>query len=286
MQLCRFAPFILQILKLLWTSLIFSLCISGNEDPSGKLRPEIVDEVGERYATVILKAVTNIQVEHATKIKTALEKVQDSVKGLIEIYIKSFRVNFSMNSNYQEKETKETIETYETFLAKIFALHRIPVDWNHDEYQVCLQVYHGTRPIMDPSKSLFQSKSDGFFPRVVFDQFLGTESVQICGLPREARLVLTLFARDVITEDKQRKLVTKELGWASLQLFDFQRHLCQGTFLLNLWPSTGKFIVILRPFPDLIYHFLIFSRKTSWTCTRLWLAPLRGHLSHDQFGFT
>ena len=26
----------------------------GNEDPSGRLRPEIVDEVGEKYATVVM----------------------------------------------------------------------------------------------------------------------------------------------------------------------------------------------------------------------------------------
>ena len=26
----------------------------GNEDPSGKLRPEIVEEVGEKYATIVM----------------------------------------------------------------------------------------------------------------------------------------------------------------------------------------------------------------------------------------
>ena len=67
----------------------------GNEDPSGKLRPEIVEEVGEKYATVVLKAVTNIQKEHAKSIQDELKNLQKSVQALIEIYANSFRVNFS-----------------------------------------------------------------------------------------------------------------------------------------------------------------------------------------------
>ena len=31
-----------------------------------------------------------------------------------------------------------------------------------------------------------------------------------------------------------------ELGWAALQLFDFERLLVQGTFLLNLWPPEAE----------------------------------------------
>ena len=105
----------------------------GNEDPSGKLRPEIVEEVGEKYATVVLKAVTNIQKEHAKSIQglplfiyiylftficlhlfvciylfificlyifvyifsDELKNLQKSVQALIETYANSFRVNFS-----------------------------------------------------------------------------------------------------------------------------------------------------------------------------------------------
>lgn len=33
---------------------LMSFQARGNEDPSGRLRPEIVDEVGEKYATVVM----------------------------------------------------------------------------------------------------------------------------------------------------------------------------------------------------------------------------------------
>ena len=86
--------------------------ILGNEDPTGKLRPEIVEEVGEHYATVILKSDTKVQEGHAEKIKTCLIKLQDSVKMLIEVYCKSFRVNFSFVRHLPPKSYKVLNHVY------------------------------------------------------------------------------------------------------------------------------------------------------------------------------
>ena len=81
--------------KLITTCLEFDKS-KGNEEPSGKLRPEIVEEVGEKYATVVLKDFSHQKSkEHAQNIKNALGQIQRSVQGLIEIYAKSFRCNFS-----------------------------------------------------------------------------------------------------------------------------------------------------------------------------------------------
>merc|ERR1719228_1497965 len=135
----------------------------GNEDPTGKLRPEIVEEVGEHYATVILKSETKVQEDHANKIKSCLKIIQDSIKMLIEVYCKSFRVNFSFVQHQRPKTFQETINIDEPFLLRICALHRIPPDWNHYEYKVSLQIYHGTRPIENlletNHKSLMESES-------------------------------------------------------------------------------------------------------------------------------
>ena len=57
-----------------------------------------------------------------------------------------------------------------------------------------------------------------------------------------------MHARTVITEDKTKKLVNKELGWASLQLFDFEQFLAQGTFFLNIWPPESE--KQIGPAPD------------------------------------
>ena len=223
----------------------------GNEDPSGKLRPEIVEEVGEKYATVIIKAVTNVLLEHAKKIQNILQNLKDCVQKLVDIYAKSFRVNFSMelNNDAQDLGTpKETIHVQESLCLRICALHRLPADWKHDEYCVSYQIYHGTKPIAEPIQTVYQPSSKSFFDRVLFDAWLESNSVLICSLPREARLVLTLYARDVVTEDKQKKIVHTELGWTSLQLFNFERFLSQGTFLLNLWPSEAE--KQIGPAPD------------------------------------
>ncbi len=222
----------------------------GNEDPSGRLRPEIVDEVGERYATVILKAVTSIQKEHADKIKEALKVLKKCIRSLIEVYTKSFRVNFSLSgaTSVKPEAFRETIEIKETLLLRICALHRLPVDWSHDDYKISMQIYHGTMPIAEPLQTVFTSKTESFYDRVVFDSWLESKTVKICSLPREARLVLTLYGRQMVTTDKHTELVQSELGWASLQLFNFERFLAQGSFLLNLWPlETEKQI---GPAPD------------------------------------
>ena len=148
-------------------------------------------------------------------------------------------------------------------MLKICALHRVPPEWDHDEYRVSLQIYHGTRPIVEPLETDHKSLSNEEYgmgkDRVVFDQYLAapeSKNVKIISLPREARIVLTLYSRSVITEDKQRKVVSSELGWAALQLFDFERLLVQGTFLLNLWPPEAEKQVGPAPGQDMIIYII------------------------------
>ena len=94
-------------------------------------------------------------------------------------------------------------------------MHRVPPEWDHDEYKVSLQIYHGTRPIVEPlqteHRSLLKEESGMGNDRVVFDQYLETEesNVKIISLPREARIVLTLSSKSIVTEEKQRKVVTR-----------------------------------------------------------------------------
>ena len=110
---------------------------------------------------------------------------------------------------------QETINIDEPFLLRICALHRVPPEWDHDEYKVSLQIYHGTRPIVEPlqteHRSLLKEESGMGNDRVVFDQYLETEesNVKIISLPREARIVLTLSSKIIVTEEKQRKVVTR-----------------------------------------------------------------------------
>ena len=143
---------------------------------------------------------------------------------------------------------RETIEVEETLLIRMCAVHRLPPEWNYDEYKISLQVYHGSRPIAEPLHTIFQTQTKSFYDRIVFDSWLESKLTKIFVLPRESRIVLTLFSRHMVTEDKETKFVHTELGWSSLQLFNYDGFLVQGTFLLNLWPIEAEKQV--GPAPD------------------------------------
>jgi phosphatidylinositol-4-phosphate 3-kinase len=58
-------------------------------------------------------------------------------------------------------------------------------------------------------------------------------------LPRESRLVLCLYGRSLLPQEKddeEPKLERTELGWTALQIFNCEGQLAQGSFLLSLWP--------------------------------------------------
>ena len=231
----------------------------GNEEPSGKLRPEILNELGEHYATVVLKNDSSkILEEHAESIKLTLIDLKETVQKLIEIYIKTFRVNFSLckASAFEDSIAKETIDIFETLVARVCVLHRLNPNWlSYDDFAVRMQIFHGTCPIAEPPLTPFYSKSESFYENVVFDSWLESQTLRICGLPREARLVFTLIGRQqqkIENENSNRKSgemvnVMEELGSASLQLFNYELLLAQGTFLLPIWPPGAEKV---GPAPD------------------------------------
>ena len=231
----------------------------GNEEPSGKLRPEIVKELGEHYATVVLKNNTEkILEEHASSIQSTLLEIKETVHKLVEMYTKTFRVNFSYEkTNLPESVApKETIEIFETLVARVCVLHRLNPNWpNYDDFAVRMHIFHGTRPIAEPPMTPYFSKCESFYESVVFDSWLESQTLRICSLPREARLVFTLIGRQqnqVENDTSSRKSgemvnVIKELGSASIQIFNYELLLAQGTFLLPLWPPGEEKV---GPAPD------------------------------------
>ena len=231
----------------------------GNEEPSGKLRPEILEELGEYYATVVLKNDNSkVLEEHATAIQLTLNEINETVKKLLEMYTKTFRVNFSFDKPglMEPAAPRETIEIFETLVARVCGLHRININWpNYDDFTVRMQIFHGTRPIAEPLLTPFYSKGESFYESIVFDSWLESQTLRICSLPREARLVFTLIGRQqtkVENEGSSRKSgeyvhVLKELGSASLQIFNYELLLAQGIFLLPLWPPGEEKV---GPAPD------------------------------------
>ena len=68
----------------------------GNEEPSGKLRQDILAELGEHYATFTVKNDSNK--DHSAGIKATILRIRGAVQSLVEMYTKTFRVNFSFDT--------------------------------------------------------------------------------------------------------------------------------------------------------------------------------------------
>lgn len=114
--------------------------------------------------------------DHAELIKTTIEKIKEVVQKMVEIYAKTFRVNFSLESrNVQATAAapQECIGIYETLLLHVCALHRLEPNWTYDDYTIMMQVYHGTTPIQSSeSKSTSHTgKSESFYEWVKFDSW-------------------------------------------------------------------------------------------------------------------
>lgn len=147
-------------------------------------------------------------------------------------------------------------------IVNINCLHRPPPNWKYDDYMLGAQIYHGTRFIGDPIViQCSNDTKGGLFPRLKFDTWITFDkSPFICSLPRESRLIFVLYGcttepaegggnssgagngggngagpttttttsgngngTDQTSDNTERRQINTELGWAAVQLFDFQR---------------------------------------------------------------
>ncbi|QQP56278.1 Phosphatidylinositol4phosphate 3kinase C2 domaincontaining subunit beta-like, partial [Caligus rogercresseyi] len=157
----------------------------------------------------------------ADRIQSAMSNLQKNVFNLIDIYSKTFRVDFSLRENSCRLIPKKTTEMPETLLVRVCALHRLKMNWAHlKDFGVSISLYHGVNRMTNPVKITLKERSEGFYECVFFDSWL--DLYEVCSLPRESRLVFSLVG----TESG----APQDLGWASLQLFDHEGFLAQGSF--------------------------------------------------------
>ena len=229
----------------------------GNEDPAGKLRPEIIDEVGEKYAMVTLNRATNNFEKHASEISDCLKTIKNRVEDLIRTYARTFRVDFAIDNTsvLTPLEQRLTTDINETLLVKISCLHRLDPNWNYLDYRLDARVYHGTKLIVEVlstgHKPAKQDHQD-LHKTVILDHWVEFSSLQISQIPLEARLVVSVVGRERQDQDKvepdQQLYKFTELGWASLQMFNYSKSLAQGAFILPVWPVDAN--QQIGPAPD------------------------------------
>ncbi|XP_052862367.1 phosphatidylinositol 4-phosphate 3-kinase C2 domain-containing subunit alpha [Anopheles cruzii] len=218
----------------------------------------IVSESGD-YAEVKLRPRTI-----AEQVRYRCNEVRNAIQSLLEIYVQAFRVNFCVNVPEYAANPISICNISQSVMVNVSCLHRPPIHWRHDEYNLGVQIYHGARYISEPYVVQCSNELSGIYPRLTFASWIMFRN-PVCTLPREARLVLVLYGciREPVdgsgsgdgtvsgTEDggSQQVLgnaadpgggrVTKvELGWCSLQFFDFERKMIQGSYLLPMWPPT------------------------------------------------
>jgi len=241
--------------QLITTCLQFDAA-KGNEDPAGKLRPEIVEEVGERYAMVTLNRISGANFDqYAKDIMGCLKNIKNKVEALIRTYARTFRVDFEMEnlSDLTPGEMRLTTSVNETLLVRICCVHRLDPNWSYSDYRIDLRVYHGTKLMaetLSTAHKLPKQDHQDLYKVVTVDHWLEVKSIHISQIPLEARLVVYLVGRERLVGDKGESDTFKftELGWASTQMFSHDKALAQGAFLLPVWPVEAN--PQIGPAPD------------------------------------
>lgn len=198
------------------------------------------------YSVVTLRRKENSERTLSDLVANQCEKIRDAVQHLIETYCQAFRVNFQLVPQPTISSGKKCLSVVnDCVLVHIDGLHRLQSVWDHDEYLIAGQIYHGTRPIGHTVLSQPVTAQNSYYKRVLFDSWLNFDSLSVNMLPREARLVLVLYGRSVTKStdnsdheglEGSQQMSEVELGWASLQFFNFDGVLTHGNFLVSLWP--------------------------------------------------
>ncbi|KAK3877587.1 hypothetical protein Pcinc_017702 [Petrolisthes cinctipes] len=182
--------------------------------------------------------------ELKTLLLDALSRLATAVNNFLVMYSKAFRVDFTVDvSSDVTSESRDIREVRDKISVKIQGLHRLEMEWRYDEYFVEAQLFHGSRCIGQPVHTHTKKVTDDckFYSKVIFNHWLDL-GARINTLPKESRLVLTVFGLKVVEAEnkvEQPQYIREELGWAALQCFSYKGNLTQGSSLLTLWPMAS-----------------------------------------------
>uniref|UniRef100_A0A182QRR1 Phosphatidylinositol-4-phosphate 3-kinase n=1 Tax=Anopheles farauti TaxID=69004 RepID=A0A182QRR1_9DIPT len=223
----------------------------GDEQTYSNGSLAIVSESGD-YAEVKLRPRTVPE-----QIRYRCNEVRHAIQSLLQIYAQAFRVNFCVNVPEYSANPISICNIAQAVMVNVSCLHRPPIHWRHDEYNLGVQIYHGARYISEPYVVQCSNELSGIYPRLTFNAWIMFRN-PVCTLPREARLVLVLYGctREPVEGGESGanaatvpaspdgaaegggRMTKVELGWSSLQFFDFERKMIQGSYLLPVWPPT------------------------------------------------
>lgn len=219
--------------------------IYGSENRKGG-KIEIVSDQGN-YAEIAFRPKSLYEM-----MQRNCEKLRDAVRNLLDIYTHAFRVNFWVSNTLSSSIRRQisTLNVENCVMVHLNYLHRIPATWKYDDYILGAQIYHGARYLGHPVVTQCSNNEEiqGIYPRLKFNSWLRFDTIRVCTLPREARLIFVLYGcqnepvdqePNAKNQGQEGRVSKVELGWTAVQFFDFERKLIEGDLLLSLWPPTG-----------------------------------------------
>lgn len=112
------------------------------------------------------------------------------------------------------------------------------------------------RPIGQPRSThiVEKTENDKWPQTIIFDHWFSHDDILISSLARESRLVVVIFGLNEETnenDDNSKNLTYKqeEIGWASIQFFNYEGMLAQGSWLLSVWPKVSELDHMYGPAP-------------------------------------
>lgn len=244
----------------------------GSIQPSGvlqstKLVVQLMGSLETIEITQALSAFKDVYSKHCANdrieiwkglsadIANSCGKIRDALKSLIQMYSHAFRVDFDVSDGEERISSCSVPDVTDTILAKVCAIYRPSPDWNYDNYLIAAQIYHGTRPVGHPELSQPCEITNNMYPRILFDCWLDMQ-MPVCALAREARLVLVIYGRTLAQSNEKDsdkepmpQYKQEEVGWASVQFFDYNNMMAQGNILLSIWPKESSHIYGPAPSP-------------------------------------
>nr|XP_037277445.1 LOW QUALITY PROTEIN: phosphatidylinositol 4-phosphate 3-kinase C2 domain-containing subunit alpha-like [Rhipicephalus microplus] len=171
----------------------------------------------------------------------SLLQLQSALRTLVEIYCRSFRVDFSLtmaNESQPQCEVRPVTTFHDTFLVNIGSVHQLKPHWvsDYEQFIITCELRYGLH-IMCQGETRTVKASRNFFELVVFDEWIEM-SAFMRNLPRETAIYFALFGVKPSAENRPPEAPASErvlLAWTGQALFNSRRELLQGSLFLGFW---------------------------------------------------
>ncbi|CAH0558611.1 unnamed protein product [Brassicogethes aeneus] len=159
-------------------------------------------------------------------VKTGCNKIRIAIQCLLEMYSKAFLVNFKVTNLEIKSDITYVQDVLDPILIKVCLICRPLIKWKYHSYYVDARICHGSKELAkiaydDPK---YKKEHDMWPDRIVIDLWFQFDNIKINSLARESRLVLVIHGRILDETDNENnipKFLEEEIGWASVQFFDF-----------------------------------------------------------------